>query len=402
MNNNVSSALKSIVTHVYQEVDYYRQLFDEHALDGNKTPRMQDFEQIPFLTIEELQNNESRLLANKYHFFPWTNKLELRRNSSFSGYLTKIYWDYNDNDNSNRLLANIRNKWYKTSESSKVCSFFGTFYIGNKLLPYAKNNLCNGEDNLLLHWENLTDDKMKDYLTKMDTLGVEWLRLRPSVALLLAEAIMKHSMPIPKSLRYLELFGELLHDEHRQFIQETFQVELSYLYGSGEFNSVAFECKHNRLHVLDDNVVVEIIKDGKSVTNKAGEICITSLTNYAMPLLRFMTGDCGVLTESQCPCGVKAPILQLIESRPCSFIVTESGQKISNCVLETIIERTNEFMHHAVRQFRIIQKGPNDISVGFSLKPAYISWQESIRQEFLANIKEPGLLQANWNFMFTS
>ena len=400
MNTKVSQSLKIIISHAYQEVEYYRSLFDEHGIDESGILTMHDFAKIPLLTFDEVQKSEGRFLAEKYQFFPWIEKLELRRSSSSSGYMTKVYWDCDDNDNSNKPLANFRNRWYEIPASSKVCSFFGTIYVGNKLSPDKDNFSSRNGKHLFLHQGGLTDDKIKDYLAKMSDFEVDWLHLRPSVALLLAETIKRHQLPIPKSLKYIELTGELLQDEHEALLKEVFQVELAYLYSSGEFNSIAFGCKHNNLHVLEDNVVVEIIKDGKAVIGEAGEICITSLTNHAMPLLRLMTGDIGILTETQCPCGAKTPILQLIESRPCEFVTTESGRKISNCVLESIVEQTNEFMARAIRKFRIIQRESGILDVELSLKPAYINWGDAIKKEFLANIEEPELSQAKWNFIF--
>lgn len=61
-------------------------------------------------------------------------------------------------------------------------------------------------------------------------------------------------------LRYIELTREFLSKENRQFIQDVFRIEVAYLYKSSKLNAIAFERKHKSLHILEENVVVEVIK----------------------------------------------------------------------------------------------------------------------------------------------
>lgn len=401
MGAGVGSVLKNIISHAYHEVEYYRLLFDTHGIDGGKITTVEDLAQIPFVSRDELQKEEGRFLAKRYQKFPWNETLELRRTAGSAGHLMKVFWDHNDDARSKAFLENRRNAWYGIAPSARVCSFYGVRYIGNKLAPHEDQVLSRNGQHLAFSQARLTDEKLKDCLAVMDRFGVKWLYLRPSIAILLAEAVKRHRVPIPQSLQYIELTDELLQEEHRKFIQEVFQVELAYRYSIGEANAIAFECKHKTLHVLEDNVVVEVVKDGKPVIGEVGDICLTSLTNYAMPLLRFETGDVGVLAETACPCGEKTSVLQLIDGHSSKFVVSKTGQKMSSGVLNSIVEQTNEFMSRGIRQFRITQEAPDVFDVRLSLKPAYVNWQESIKEEFLANITEPGLLEATWNFTFT-
>ena len=312
----------------------------------------------------------------------------------------KVYWDRNDDERSKAQLRSLRKSRYGISPDDRVCSFHSAVYMGNKLMPHEGSIVSRDGKQLSFSVMGLTDERLKSCLVEMADFGANWLSLRPSIALLLAEAIERHNLPIPPTLRYVELTGELLLDEHRRIIQGVFQVELAFLCSSGETNPIAFECKHKSLHVLDDDVAVEIVKGGHPVIGEVGGIHVTSLRNHAMPLIRFETGDIGLLLDTVCRCGEKTPTLKLVDSHPCEFFVSEAGQRISGASMESIIEHTNESMSRAIRKFRITQKAPGEFDVELALKPAYVNWQESVKQEFLANVSEPGLKLAKWDFVY--
>lgn len=123
MNTKINLSLKDIISHAYREVEYYRLLFDACGIDKKNDLTMQDFEQIPFLTRDELQKDESRFLAERYQFFPWNEKLELRRTLSSKGHMMKIYWDSDNNSKSRDCLSYLREEWRNISQPLKVCSF---------------------------------------------------------------------------------------------------------------------------------------------------------------------------------------------------------------------------------------------------------------------------------------
>ncbi|MCL2248947.1 MAG: hypothetical protein FWC13_06725 [Oscillospiraceae bacterium] len=392
--------LNSIISHAYKEVEYYHRLFDEKGINTEKINTMQAFEQIPFLSRDELQSDESRFIADCCQYFPWNEKLELRRTISSSGHFMKIYWSGGDNGKSTDYFNMFRKDLRNVSPLSKICSFYGTFYIGNKLSEHKDTFLSHDGAHILFSHRGLSSSKISDYLKRMDDFGVNGLYLQPSVAVLLAETIKSENLTVPNTLVYIELTGEFLSDDHRKLIQEVFQVELAYSYNLEEFNTIAYECGHDSLHILENNVVVEVIKDGKSVFDEIGEICITSLTNHAMPLLRVLTGDTGILTEAKCECGATTNTLKLISTHLCNFITTEDGQKISVCVLSSIVEHTNESMQFAIRKFCITQKSSNLIDVEISLKPAFEGWHNSVKREFLKSVKEFRLPEVGWSFTF--
>ena len=399
MKNSIS-ALNDIILHAYNETDYYRQLFDEREICANGIKTKEDLASIPFLTRDELQEKESIFLAKQYHKFPYKAKLQLRRAITTSGHIMKIYWDEDDDISSATNLSKLRNEWYKINEGMNFCAFHSSRYIGNRL-TYHKEKVASQNGNFLSYSIfGLTEERIKDCFEYMSEIGTAWLSLRPSIAILLAEAIKKNNLPLPPTLRYIELSGEVMQEDQREFIREVFRTDVAYLYRSDEIGSAAYECRHNSLHILENNVEIEVIGNNQPIENEIGELCVTTILNHAMPLIRLRTGDTGKILYDSCPCGSKAPTLRLINGYPCEFYLTKSNQKISGTVLAFLVEQTNEFMSGAIRKFHFTQNEPGSFTVDLMLKQAYENWQKAIIETFLSNITEPGLKDAKWNFNF--
>jgi phenylacetate-coenzyme A ligase PaaK-like adenylate-forming protein/precorrin-6B methylase 2 len=71
-------------------------------------------------------------------------------------------------------------------------------------------------------------------------------------------------------------------------------------------------------HIRDWEFIVEIINPQTGETllpGNKGEIVVTSLKNEAMPLIRYRTGDMGVMADGDCGCGENSPRLLHIYGR---------------------------------------------------------------------------------------
>ena len=69
--------------------------------------------------------------------------------------------------------------------------------------------------------------------------------------------------------------------------------------------------------MMDHNLVEVINKNGEPCSpGEEGEIALTNLTNYSMPIIRYKIGDFGILKEpSECSCGCNYPMLKKVIGR---------------------------------------------------------------------------------------
>jgi len=78
------------------------------------------------------------------------------------------------------------------------------------------------------------------------------------------------------------------------------------VYASGDLGSIAYETPAREGLVVDEGVLVEILRPGTGdpvATGEVGEVVVTSLFNADYPLIRFGTGDLSAILPGMSPCG---------------------------------------------------------------------------------------------------
>jgi phenylacetate-CoA ligase len=147
-----------------------------------------------------------------------------------------------------------------------------------------------------------------------------------------------------------------LHDWQRTAITQAFGVNPSNRYGCEEVSLIAAECPaHRGLHVNADSVFTEIEGGGPT-----GNLLVTDLSNFAMPIIRYRIGD--VVTAGEdgvCPCGRGLPRLASVQGREADFVVTPDGRMISG------ISLTENFALHipGTAQVQIVQETVHHVRI---------------------------------------
>lgn len=134
--------------------------------------------------------------------------------------------------------------------------------------------------------------------------------------------------------------GSYLSDEAREKIKGALGTAVFDFYGSGELGCIAWECeKHEGYHINSDAFVVEIAENGRQLPpGEEGEIICTSLQSYALPLIRYRTGDVGVLADGTCSCGRGLPLMSERKGKANTFVRTAEGKWVSPCLLVNILK----------------------------------------------------------------
>lgn len=104
---------------------------------------------------------------------------------------------------------------------------------------------------------------------------------------------------------------EILLPGIRKYLENIFECNIINCYGCTEIGPIAYECKCGNMHVFEDRVIAEIQDDSKIKKQGKGHLLVTSLTNYAMPLIRYQNGDYVEIKETKCDCGVTGSIIKI-------------------------------------------------------------------------------------------
>ena len=78
------------------------------------------------------------------------------------------------------------------------------------------------------------------------------------------------------------------------------------VYGSADLGNIAYETEAREGLVVDEGVLVEIVRPGTGdpvAPGEVGEVVVTALDNADYPLIRFATGDLSAVLPGASPCG---------------------------------------------------------------------------------------------------
>ncbi|MCF6096828.1 phenylacetate--CoA ligase [Thermovorax subterraneus] len=291
--------LKKIVKYAYNNVPFYRKLFDEKGLKPEDIKTLKDIREIPFTTKDDLRE------AYPYGMFavPLKKVVRIHASSGTTGKPTVVGYTKKDIETWAELVARIAFMAGVREEDVAQIAFsyglftgaFGLHYglekIGATVVPISSGNT---ERQIMI---------MKDF-------GSTVLVSTPSYALYMAEVAEEIGVKKGDLRLRLGLFGaegatlEMKKEIERRFgIMATENYGLSEIIGPG----VSGECHvRDGLHIAEDHFLVEIINPDTGETldfGEKGELVITTLTKEAMPLLRYRTRDITSLNPEPCRCG---------------------------------------------------------------------------------------------------
>lgn len=157
--------------------------------------------------------------------------------------------------------------------------------------------------------------------------------------------------------------SEVLGEPQRELLKHTFGAAIQNEYGCGEVGPVAYECEKGSLHVMSENLVLEVLAaNGEPApVGVPGDIVLTDLNNRAMPLIRYRVGDIGVVGEP-CACGRGFPVLEKVWGREYDFVQTPDKRRFHGEFFMYFFEDLRS--HGApVDKFQIIQSGERVLEI---------------------------------------
>ncbi len=83
-------------------------------------------------------------------------------------------------------------------------------------------------------------------------------------------------------------------------------IDAYQVYATGDLGSIAYESEAREGLIVDEGVLVEIVRPGTDdpvPEGEVGEVVVTSLVNADYPLVRFGTGDLSAVLPGTSPCG---------------------------------------------------------------------------------------------------
>ena len=348
--------LFEIVSYAIDNIPYYANLAKEKKITISKSSIFEDIKKFPILTKDLIRKNWDSLVGDKSKFTYRTNTsggttgepLKLYQDSNYyvKGEAVTLVFDeiagYEVGDKLIRLWGSQQDVLIMTKSRSKK--------LKNK---YVKNTL-------FLNTYRMTKEDVIDYINKIN-------KFKPKVIIAYIHSLLemiKQAEFLNISLNPVKAIISstgVLTEKAKIKIQEAFKCRVFNRYGSREIGMIATSCElEDALHINMFHQYLEILdeKENEVEENKRGEIIITSLINYIMPLIRYKIGDIGAFNYSQCSCGRGLYRLENIYGRTLEIFKTKNGTLIDGYYFANLF-----FYMDNLKQFQVVQEKLDEINV---------------------------------------
>ncbi len=377
------NALSAILRFSTNQVPYYKNLFSRLALKRGSVPQPDELSRIPALAKDAIRRNEPRLTpdrlpegekAGRPLFTSGTTSPKMRIEHSARSHLM---WN---------LISQRSRRWFRFDPEGTAAAV-----RSSSILPRRPNGTLvpDGETVQISTWPRsgiyfVTGPALGFAKTNSIAQIADWLEHHRPDYFQADSAILEHlalefqTHPPLRSVRGLKAVSEPLTAGRRARVETIFGAPISISYGLNEIGVVASCCPEaGRYHVHDEHCLVEIVDaDGQpSPPGEYGRVYVTSLTNYAMPLIRYDTGDIAQALDGPCPCGRTLPSFGQIQGRRSRIDpVPREVMALADTILEAVARLPADLSRNLrMYQLHYSQNGNFELRtvVAGSLPPAF-------------------------------
>jgi len=379
LKKHQNKQLQKLVEFTHANVPYYAKLFNQLGIKPNDITTVEDLEKLPILTKQTIKENWQDFIPQN------TNKVKYLNGSTggSTGIPLKYRMSVCDYE---RGVGLLYRGWgyggYKLGDKIAVIA-------GSSLIPNLRSESRRKIQDLFLNCRHYSSFKMSEenlfkYFYNINNWKPCFIRGYASSIYLFAKFIQENNLKLEFQLKAIFTTAEKLFDKQRKLIEQVLGVKVFDNYGLHDGGISAYECeRHIGMHIDMERAILETVSDeNKQVFNQEGRILATSLYNYALPFIRYDTGDLGVVSQSKCSCGRKTLLLKKMLGRITDFLKL-NDIIIGSPVLTVLMGKFD------VKQYQIIQKSSNSIVCKIIKEKAYKREDEDfIRKSFYVHVGE--------------
>lgn len=294
--------MRKMLTYIQQNSPFYQRLFREHNINPSQIQTLEDLQQIPFTSKEDLQQyNEDFYCVDKSKFVDYIttsgtladpttfamtdhdlDRLAYNEAISFTcagGYPGEIY----------QLMTTIDKRFM-----AGLAYFLGIRKMGGSVIRVG-----NGIPEL--QWDTIQRIKPNAIIC-VPSFILKIIKYAEEHGIDYRQSSIKKAVCIGENLREPDFSLNLLGKK----IKEKWDIELFSTYASTEMSTTFCECEAGKGgHHHPELIICELLDDDNLPVkeNEFGELTITTLGVEGMPLLRFKTGDICQFQHEPCSCG---------------------------------------------------------------------------------------------------
>ncbi|MBA3033953.1 MAG: phenylacetate--CoA ligase family protein [Gammaproteobacteria bacterium] len=314
--------LGALLHHAYETIPFYRKRLSAAGYQPNKPLTAEIFARIPLLRRSEIQAQGKALLSQQVH--PAHGRVTTGVTSGsmgrpityFGTELAQYFWQaftlrehvWHGRDIMGRMAA------IRSELDDAVAPTWGP--PTSMVFPTVSCATLGVRTDV---------SAQLDWLLKHE---VEYLLSYPTNVRALAEASLARKVQLNRLLEVRTL-GEMVDPDLRALCRQAWGVGLVDIYSAREVGYLALQCPdHEHYHVQSENVLVEVLDDHDNpcAVGEIGRVVVSTLNNFAMPLIRYEILDHAEVGAS-CPCGRGLPVLKRILGRQRNMVTFPNGHR---------------------------------------------------------------------------
>ena len=349
-----NNELMKLLEHSYNNVPYYKNLFDSHDIKLKSIQNTTDLKAIPILTKDIIRNNLKNLKAK--------NLLN-----------EKVYEFKTSGSTGNKLIFYGMDDIYKKEAAFILRAYKmhgATLY--DKPSVWLRRFVPKTEKDQLWYYDyelkrlymsayHMNPDTIKNYIDEINSKNYHTLVAYPSSAYILACLCEEQNLKLT-TIKKIHVTSETMLDQWREKIKQVFNITPVAHYGAIE--KVSF------MHQLEDSTkyynnleygVTEFIEN-----NNEHEIVATGFLNYYMPFIRYKTEDTVQINKNLESCTLPDSILN-VYGRTSDILISKNNSRLPGVNFYSWIDKSVS----GVKMFQIIQKSRENIVFNFVTSDKY-------------------------------
>jgi len=344
--------LKLLMDFASKHVPFYIEIFRTDGIDSDTIRNLDDLARLPIISKSTLKNNLHR-------FLPTGTKLDLA--SHDSGRVSDVASGFPvEKEAAIMEKALVARHWENCGyELGQSVIYLTNHSFSKEHEPHAHDGVHNR------HYFDvglLTAKNLSEYCRKIKATGADFIFGYPSSLEILADFIIQWGIEL--DFHGVMSAWEVLTDTAREKIETAFGAKVYDWYGFSFPAASMGQCHYcEGYHLFSEYGILELVDfDGNLAAEKGkvGRIVVTNLTNHAMPLIRYDTGDLGIYCGEPCRCGRGLPrIVEKIPGRAQDLLISDDGRYLPPASFYALF---SEFGIPAAK-FQIIQNDRKSFSV---------------------------------------
>jgi phenylacetate-CoA ligase len=372
--------LGAIIAHAYANVEHFRARCDERSLTPSHLKQLSDLALFPFTVKTDLRDTYPFGLFAA----PMKDIVRLHASSGTTGKPIVVAYTKADIDVwSNAMMRAfaayglhqgdiIQNAYGYGLFTGGLGAHYGAEALGATVIPVSGGNT---DRQIML---------MKDF-------GTNAICCTPSYFLHIMERANEMGIDLKELPLRAGIFGaEPWTDAMRDHIEAGSGIKAYDIYGLSEIvgPGVGAECREqNGLHIFEDHFYPEIIdpETGEPLPDGVeGELVFTTLSKYAMPMIRYRTRDITTIMPEPCACGRTIRRIRRIGRRADDMFIIRGINVFPSQVESALLTVEGAVPHYQIVLRR--EKGLDQMVVRVEVTPEVFSDRVSELESLQARI----------------